>query len=136
MGRSTTTDPHAPTRDESPHPQDPATATHMGLPWKVRMVHRHGPTPLPVLPHLHTGDTGRMHIQNSTVFTHNGAMPAMFSANTATDAARHLADALANPAPAAPFACFGAQTMDAIRQLCEIYAGKVIKISKIIEFND
>ena len=45
---------------------------------------------------------------------HNGAMPAMSSADAAIDADRRLADALANPAPAALFARFGAQTMDAI----------------------
>ena len=44
-------------------------------------------------------------------------MPDMSSADAATDAARRLADALANPAPSTPFVCFGAQTMDAIRQL-------------------
>ena len=41
-------------------------------------------------------------------------MHAMSSADAATDAAIHLADSLANPAPAAPFAHFGAHIMDAI----------------------
>ena len=45
---------------------------------------------------------------------HNGAMPAMYSSNAATDAARCLANALANPAPPALFAHFGSQTMAAI----------------------
>ena len=49
-------------------------------------------------------------------------MPAISSADAATDAARRLADSLANPAPAAPFARFGAQTMDAIRKLANIFA--------------
>ena len=49
-------------------------------------------------------------------------MPAMSSADSAIDAARRLADALANPAPAAPFSRFGAQTMDAILQLANIFA--------------
>ena len=52
---------------------------------------------------------------------YNGAMTAMSSADTATDAAKSLDDALANPAPAAPFARFGAQTMDAIRQIADIF---------------
>ena len=55
-------------------------------------------------------------------FPHNGAMPAISSVDAATDAARRLADALANPAPAVPFACFSSQTMDAIRQLSDIFA--------------
>ena len=55
-------------------------------------------------------------------FPHNGAMPAMSSADAATDAARRLDDALTNPAPAAPFARFGAETMDTIRQLVVIFA--------------
>ena len=49
-------------------------------------------------------------------------MPAMFSAEASTDAARHLANTLSNPAPAAPFARFYAQTMDAIRQLADIFS--------------
>ena len=53
---------------------------------------------------------------------HNGAMPAMSSADAATDAARRLADALANPAPAAPFARFVAHNMDAIWKLADIFA--------------
>ena len=53
---------------------------------------------------------------------HNGAIPAMSSANTATDTSRRLAEALANPAPAASFARFGNQTMDAIRKLIDIFA--------------
>ena len=40
-------------------------------------------------------------------FPHNVAMPVMSSADAATDAASHLFDALAHPAPAAPFARFG-----------------------------
>ena len=55
-------------------------------------------------------------------FPHNGAIPAFSSADTATDAARFLADALANPALATPFARFGSQTMDVIRKLAEIFA--------------
>ena len=55
-------------------------------------------------------------------FPHNGAMPAMSSADSATDAARRLYDALVNPTPAAPFARFGAQSMDVIRQLADIFA--------------
>ena len=54
------------------------------------------------------------------IFPHKGVMLIMPSADTATDAARRLADALANPTPAAPFARFGAQTMDAIRKLADI----------------
>ena len=46
----------------------------------------------------------------------------MSSAFAATDASRLLADALANPAPATPFSRFGTQTMDAIRQLVNIFA--------------
>ena len=49
-------------------------------------------------------------------------MPYMSSADAATDAASHLADTHANPAPAAPFARFGAQTMDAIRKIADIFA--------------
>ena len=49
-------------------------------------------------------------------------MPAMSSADTDTDAAKRLYDALANPVPAAPFARFGAQTMDAIQQLADIFS--------------
>ena len=49
-------------------------------------------------------------------------MPAMSSAYAATDAARRLTDALANPALAAPFARFGAQTMDAIQKLADIFS--------------
>ena len=86
------------------------------------LVHRHHPTTLQMLPHFYTGDTRRTHHQYCSVFPHNGAMPAMSSNNAATDAARRLADALANPAPAAPFARFGAQTLDAIRQLAKIFA--------------
>ena len=49
-------------------------------------------------------------------------MPDMSSANAATDAARRLADALANTAPAAPFAHFSAHTIDAIGQVADIFA--------------
>ena len=49
-------------------------------------------------------------------------MPTMSSSDAATDASRRLVDSLYNPAPAAPFACFGAHTMDAIRQLADIFA--------------
>ena len=87
-----------------------------------RLVHRHGPTPLPMLPHLHTGDARRAHRQNSTVSPHNGSMTAMYSAEAAKDAARRLADALAKPASAAPFTRFVAQTMDTTRQLADSFA--------------
>ena len=56
------------------------------------------------------------------IFPHNGAMPAMSSADAAIDTDRRLSDALAKPAPAAPFARFGAQTMDTIQQLANIVA--------------
>ena len=56
------------------------------------------------------------------IFPHNGAMPAMSSADAAIDTDRRLSDALAKPAPAAPFARFGAQTMDTIRKLADISA--------------
>ena len=49
-------------------------------------------------------------------------MPAISSADAATDAARRLDDALYNPPPAAPFARFGSQTMYAIQQLADIFA--------------
>ena len=55
-------------------------------------------------------------------FPHNGAMPAMSPTNASTYTAKRLSDALANPAPAAPFSRFGAQTLDAIRQLADIFA--------------
>ena len=55
-------------------------------------------------------------------FPHNGAIPAISSADSATYASRRLADALTNPAPAAPFDLFGAQTMDAIWKLADIFA--------------
>ena len=55
-------------------------------------------------------------------FPHNGAMSAMSSADAATGAARLLSDTLANPAPAAPFTRFGAQTMNAIRQLADNFS--------------
>ena len=55
-------------------------------------------------------------------FHHNGAMPDMLSADATTDAARRLADALANPAPTASFARFETQTMDVIRKLADIFA--------------
>ena len=42
---------------------------------------------------------------------HNGTMPAISSTNSAIDASRRLADALANLAPTVPFARFYAQTM-------------------------
>ena len=53
---------------------------------------------------------------------HNSAMPDMSSAGGTTDAARRLSNALANPAPAAPFACFGTQIMYAIWKLAKIFA--------------
>ena len=55
-------------------------------------------------------------------FPQNGAMPTMSSADASKNAARRLADALANPAPAAPFSRFGAQIMEATRQLANIFA--------------
>ena len=85
------------------------------------MLHQHSLTPLPMLSHLYTGDTGRAHHQNSTVFPHNNDMPGISSAEVETDAARLLAEDLANPAPAPPFARFGSRTMDAIRRLAEIF---------------
>ena len=54
-------------------------------------------------------------------YLHNDAMPAWYSTNAATDASRRLSGALANPAPSAPFARFGAQTMDTIRQVEEFF---------------
>lgn len=89
----------------------------MGLPWQVKMVHWHIPTPLHMLHHLCNGDMEISYSKNSGDFPHNGAMPLMSSTKSAIDSASHLTDSLANPAPAAPFACFGAYTMDAIRQL-------------------
>ena len=47
-------------------------------------------------------------------FPHNSAKPAMSSTNAAPDAARDLAASLTNPAMAASFARFDAQTRDAI----------------------
>ena len=61
-------------------------------------------------------------IKTVQFFPHNGAMPAMSFADAATEAAWRLADALANPALAASFARFGTQTIDAIRQLANIFA--------------
>ena len=55
-------------------------------------------------------------------YPHNGAMAARSSADAATDADRRLADALANPAPATPFARFGAHTMYAILEQAGIFA--------------
>ena len=73
--------------------------------------------------HIFIPETQGVRITKTVKFyQHNGAMPAMSSADAATDAARRLADALANPAPAAPFARFGAHTMDSIRQLAGIFA--------------
>ena len=86
------------------------------------MVHHHVPTPLPMLPHLHSRDTRRAHSKTSRVFHHNGAMPAISSAGAAIDASRRLADALDNPALTAPFAHFGAQIMGAIKKLAEIFS--------------
>ena len=48
-------------------------------------------------------------------------MPDMYYSNAATDADVCLADALSIPAPAIIFARFGSQTMDAIRQLANIF---------------
>jgi hypothetical protein len=48
-------------------------------------------------------------------------MPKTSSIDRATFAALDLADALQNPAPAAPFANFGQAQLDAIRQLAEIF---------------
>ena len=89
----------------------------MGLPWQGRVVHWNGPTPQPMLHHICTGDTGRLHIKTVEFSNHNGAMPAIFSADVATDVARRLADALASPTLTAPFAYFGTHTMDAIQRL-------------------
>ena len=55
-------------------------------------------------------------------FSHNGAMPAMSSADADIYAATVLADVFANPAPSAPFDRFGAQTIDVIRQLANVFA--------------
>ena len=55
-------------------------------------------------------------------FLHNDAMSEISSADAAIYLSRRLSEALTNPAPAAPFARFGAQTMDAIRQLADIFA--------------
>ena len=75
-----------------------------------------------MLPHLHTGYTGGGRISKTVQFPpHNGAMRAMSSADTATNASRRLSDALANPVQAAPFARFGAHNMDAIRQQADIF---------------
>ena len=94
----------------------------MKLPWQVSLVHWNIPTALPILPYLHTEDTGRVHYQNSTVFPHNVAMPDISSVNVAIDVARRLADALANLTLAAPFTRFVAQTMYAIQQLADIFS--------------
>ena len=63
---------------------------------------------LPRLKHTYIPET-RVERITKTVqfFPHNVAMPFMSSADAATDAASHLFDALAHPAPAAPFARFG-----------------------------
>ena len=72
---------------------------------------------------IYIPDTRGERITKTVQFSsHNGAMPAIFSANAATDAARRIADALENPAPAAPFARFGAQNMYSIQQLADIFA--------------
>ena len=75
-----------------------------------------------MLPHIYTRETGRAHPKTVHPPPHNGAIPAISSANAGTDAARRLDDALANPAPTSPFARFGAQTMDAIWKLGDIFA--------------
>ena len=94
----------------------------MILPWKGSMVHLHVPTPLPMLLYLHSGDTGSMHNQNSTVSPHNGAIPTISSTDAAIYASRRISNALSNPATSAPFARFGAQTMDVIRKLSDIFS--------------
>jgi hypothetical protein len=54
-------------------------------------------------------------------FPPNVSMPKTSSSDRATFAALDLADALQNPAPAAPFTNFGQAQLDAIRQLTEIF---------------
>jgi hypothetical protein len=58
-------------------------------------------------------------------FPHECPVPKTSSADAATDAARALADALANPAPAAPFARHGDAQMQAINELARIFTNTV-----------
>ena len=122
MGHLTTTGPPWPHQGKIPHSRDTTAETYMGPPWQVSMLPWHGPTPLLLLSHIYSGDTGITHSQKSRVFFHNSAMPAMSSVDAAIDAARRLVDSLSNPVPAAPFAHFCAQTMDFIKQLADIFA--------------
>ena len=65
--------------------------------------------------HIFIPETQGERITKTVQFSpHNGAMQAKTSADAATDAARRLADTLANPKPAAPCDRFGAQIMDTI----------------------
>ena len=52
-------------------------------------------------------------------------MPAVFSVDTATDAARRLTNALTNTTSSVPFTCFDAQKIDAIQTLTDIFAATV-----------
>ena len=62
---------------------------------------------------------------NQYIFTHNSTISAMYYSDSVTDVARRLANALAKPTPDTLFARFGAQTMDTIRQLADIFATTV-----------
>ena len=88
----------------------------MGFTWQGRVMHWHGPTPLPMLPHLRFAVTGRVNSTKNRVYPHNDAMPVIYSDDTVTDAYRLLVCNLAYPAQAAPFAQFCVQDMDAIIQ--------------------
>ena len=65
-------------------------------------------------------------------FPKNCPVPKLSSADNAARAAQELTEALLNPAPAAPFAMFGDETMMAIRHLATIFAEAPPSTSKYV----
>jgi hypothetical protein len=89
----------------------------MGATWRGRLERRPGPGPLQMLQSLdgsHQQNTDRGH---SGVFPQHVKMPHLSSQEIAIQAARELAFALRNPAPAAPFARLGHQQHEALAKL-------------------
>ena len=115
MGHSTTTGPPWTFQEKKSSYTRPRNSSAHGSSMTRKVItsaHPHSTNDAAVFTYRRHGE--RTSPKKYIFFFHNGAIPAMSSADAATDVYRRLADGLANPALAAPTSSCAHQTTNAL----------------------